>query len=191
MSFKTSWWSLPATRAKRSTTIMFRAAMILAPLMVGYGALYYVNSFTESFLLSAIATIIVTVICYIPLFHTTKAEREQVDELLTDEDYHTKEIKVTPIKQISNHYMKLSYFPDTKEWVASTHIPPVDFVREIQTRDMLADSFHETDLAPYVRHVYGSYEFAPALNRHALKVLETNLPNTNPITVLRVPPNEE
>lgn len=188
MSFKTSWWALPAVRAKRSTTILFRIAMIFAPLMVGFGAFYYVDLISTSLPITLIATIATIVICYIPLFRTTKAEREQVSTLLHDEDYHTKEIQVTPQ---SEHYMKLSYFPDTKEWVASTHISPVDFVREIQSRDMLADSFHETELAPYVRHVYGSYEFAPALNRHALKVLETSLPNTNPITVLRVPPIED
>lgn len=187
MSLKVSWWSLSATRAKKSTTILFRVAMIIAPLMIGFGTSYYMAPLVP-FVIAMTIGLLVAALCYIPLAKTTKAERKEVRDLLNDSDYLKAGIQVDA--PLQSHFMKLSYFPDTKEWIASGHLDQTNFVREIQSRDMLADSYHESELTPYVRHVYSSYEFAPKLKRHALKVLESNLPNTNPITIVRIPPVE-
>lgn len=189
MSFKTTWWTLSATRAKRSTTFLFRAAAILAPLMVGFGVNYYADLLLP-LPIAIILGILAMVICYIPLFSTTKAERKEVNHLLNDTDYLKSAVRLTIQSEHDHHHMELSYFPNTKEWVASGHLEPEDFIREIQSRDTLADSYHYTDLTPHVKHLYGSYEYSPQIRRHAYKILSAPLPNTNPITMVRIPPEE-
>lgn len=189
MSLKTTWWTLAATRAKRSTTVLFRIATIFAPLMVGFGVNYYADLLLP-LPLAVVAGVIATVLCYVLLFKSTKAERSEVNQLLNDTDYQGPAINLELPTRHEDHFMKLSYFPNTKEWIATGHLDPVDFIREIQNRDLLADKYYLHELTPHVRHLYGSYEYSPSLKRHAYKVLPSPLANTNPITIVRIPPEE-
>lgn len=189
MSLKTTWWSLPATRAKRSTTFIFRAAMLIAPLMVGLGVNYYADM-VFPLGIAVFFGILSTVTCYIALSRTTKSERKEVNDLLTDTDYMKPSVKMTIPTEHKDHYMELSFFPTSKEWMASGHLDPVEFITEIQTIDILADSYHIQELIPHVKHVYESYEHSPTLKRHAVKILSSPLANTFPVTLVRIPPEE-
>lgn len=190
MSLKVTWWTLSATRAKRSSTFLFRIAAIFAPIMVGVGFCYYLVQITP-WTPAIIAGIIATVLCYVPLLKTTKAERAEVNQLLNDTDYQGPAIRLEIPTEHNDHFMQLSYFPQTKEWIATGHLNPTDFITEIQSRDLLADSYHTHELTPHVKHLYGSYEYSPSLKRHAYKVLTSPLENTSAITVVRVPPEED
>lgn len=190
MSLKTTWWTMSAIRAKRSSTALFRFATILAPLMVGFGVNYYADLLLP-LPVAIVCGTIATIICYIFLLKTTKSERTEVSKHLNDTSYQGPAIQLEIPITHSEHYMKLSFFPDTKEWVATGHLDPVDFIREIQQRDLTADSYYISDLTPHVKHVYGSYEYSPSLKRHAYKVLTAPLLNTNPITVVRIPPEDD
>lgn len=190
MSLKTTWWTLSATRAKRSSTFLFRIASLLAPLMVGFGVNYYADLILP-LPVAIVIGITATVLCYVLLFKTTKAERKEVNQHLTDTDYQGPSIKLEIPTLHDDHYMKLSYFPNTKEWIATGHLDPTDFITEIQNRDLMADSYHTHQLTPHVQHLYGSYEYSPSLKRHAYKVLTAPLENTNPITIVRIPPEDD
>lgn len=185
MSFKNTWFLPSAIRLKGYQRVLFRIAMILAPVLIAIGVAATLALFMHDFLAIAFS-IILTLGIFPRILNTTKADKEQVKKYLEDEDFLENSLIIPKTDILPD----LAYFHSTKEWFVLGHIDPKKFIEEIQTRDTLASSFDAEYLEKHVRHVYSSQEFSPKLKRSVLKVLHTKSPNTKPSTIVRIPPEK-
>ena len=185
MSFKTTWWLPSAVRFKGYQRYIYRAALVLAPILIAIGIAATLLPFVHEFVAVAIA-VFITLLLVPSILTTSRDGTQQVEKHLNDTDYLEKAIIVPETGTLSD----LAYFPSSKEWLVLGHIDPTKFIKEIQSRDTLASSFDTEYLSKYVQHVNVTYEYSPKLKRQALKIVSPGAPTAQEATLVRIPPTE-
>ena len=191
MSFKralrATWWIFDVTSHR--TSYIMRTLLLLIPVLLGVGITLSFLNFLP--ILPSILFGVVGFIVFLTLMLQTSPEQERiVDRYLSDEDFIDKSVEYIPSPELTHFVgdtVRPRFYQGAGAWIAEGHIPPKKFLDSIRIFDTYVDSIADEDLIPLVEHVHLVNTYAPRPRRDAIKIVESDAPNSYPATILMPP----
>lgn len=186
-ALRTTWWIFDVTSHR--TSIILRILLLLIPVLLGVGVTLSFLNFLS--LIPSLAFGVVAFIVFLTLMLQTSPEQERiVEQYLSDESYIDKSIEYTPdvnLSQFIEDDVRPRFYQGAGAWIASGHIDPEKFLDVIRVFDPYVDSIADEELIPLVEHVHLVNTFAPRPRRDAVKIVDSDAPNSYPATILMPP----